>query len=217
MIKKSFIIAIILTFSLLTISFLASDKEEGSSEAGAGFEGKEKIRIAACTTCYFSVMERVGEADGYEIIRTGSTGESIRLFLQGEADMVLAGRTLRPEEPDLDHFVIEEGYSFLNDSGLLVYKDELESRKIFTDLDTQRLKSDLSLEEVVKVDDVYEYLDKGVVVTSWENTDYSQAEIVHVHKRDGQRLGLSRRPTLYCPDSCEKEEAKKFISILENN
>ncbi len=201
---------------MFAVSFLFSDDDSEVVESG-DLEAKAKTRIAACNTCYGSTYERVSALDDYEMIRTGSTGESIRLFLQGEADMIISGRTLKPEEPRLDQFVIEEGYSFLSDSGMLVYRDELEGQSIFTDLDAWELKSDLSLREVVEVDDVYDYLDQGVVVTSWENTDYSRAEIVHVYERDGQRFGPSRQPTLYCPGSCQREETKKLISVLKNN
>jgi hypothetical protein len=65
------------------------------------------------------------------------------------------------------------------------------------------------------VEDIYEYLDKGIVITSWENTDYRRTAIVHVIEDNQERLALSRRPTLYCPKFCQKELVEDIKASLD--
>jgi len=82
---------------------------------------------------------------------------------------------------------------------------DLNRYDIYTNLDVALIKKLFSVEKVHQVDDVYESLDKGIVITSWENTDYARAEIVHVLQDSGEREPLSRRPTLYFSQAHAKE------------
>ncbi len=175
---------------------------------------KEKIIIGACPT-YHWIEEKI-DLNKYEFIPTTSTDQSLILLGSKQADIVLSGRTLKPNEPSFDFLVIGEGYSFLSDKGFLVYYHELDKYNIYTDLDVELVKNDLSIEKIEKVDDVYDYLEKGIVITSWENTDYSRVEIVHVLKSSGERLELSRRPVIYCSESCsdDVQEIKSFLNSI---
>ncbi len=171
----------------------------------------EKIRIAACPTC-FEIAKNVN-TDKYKIIKTSSTAESLALLQDKKVDMILAGRTLKPNEPQMDELLIKQGYSFLSDKEDVVYTDQLKDRIIYTDLDIENIKNVLSLQVIEQVDNVYDYLNKGIIITSWENTDYAQAKIVHVLERSGERFKLSRQPTIYCPHVCGQEARELALSI----
>lgn len=184
-----------------------------TEEAPKEQKKEEKIKIAACPTFYDMIKKL--DAKKYQLIYTDSTAQSVKLLENKRTDFVLAGRTLKPNEPDLEYVVIDEGYSFLSSKSKTVNARELKDYIIYTDLETEQLKRDLMAGKIEKTDSVYKYLDKGIVVTSWENTDYNRAEIVHVLKDNGERLAISRRPTLYCSLSCDKEELTNLISVLK--
>lgn len=175
---------------------------------------EEKVRIAVCPT-YHEIVKKL-DSNNYQIILTNSTAESINFLTKNQTDLILSGRTLKPEEPNMEKAVIGEGYSFLNKNGSTVYINQLKNYNIYTDLESKILEKAFLLEEVQKVDDVYEYLDQGIIITSWENTDYSQAEIVHVLNLDGSRTYLSRRLTLYCARNCNQEKIEAIVSVLKN-
>ncbi len=85
-------------------------------------------------------------------------------------------------------------------------------------MDVESLENELSIDNIIdniqEVKNVYEHLNDGIVITSWENTDYAKANIVHVMKDNGERIKLSRRPTIYCPDFCG-EEARAVAMLLK--
>lgn len=171
------------------------------------------LRVAACPSCY----EIAGKLDKtrYEIIPTRSTSESIFLLNGGQVDMVLSGRSLKPGEPPLDFVALGEGYSFLGPEEISIRSNQLDDYTFFTDLDAEKIRTLFGLREVTRVDDVYEYLARGIVITSWENTNYGKAHVVHAMENDDQRLALSRRPTLYCPETCGDEIGSQFILELK--
>ena len=164
----------------------------------------KKIRVAVCPT-YHKMVESI-DTEEYEFVKTGATAESLSLLMNNYADIVLAGRVLKPSEPKLQSILVrEEGYSFLSDHSRMVMVKDLNRYDIYTNLDIALIKKLFSVEKVHQVDDVYESLDKGIVITSWENTDYARAEIVHVLQDSGEREPLSRRPTLYFSQAHAKE------------
>lgn len=217
-------------FLLLIIGFFAFFKEDNNHQTevkkstdtkGINLEKRsatksldiEKIKVAACPTC-FEMVKNV-KADKYEIIKTRTTAESIALLENGQADIIMAGRTLKPNEPNLDHLLIDEGYSFLSSQTKTILADQLSDYDIYTDLETEALEKKLSVEKIQKVDNIYEYLDKGIIITSWENTDYTKANIVHVLEKDNKRMALSRRPAIYCPGSCESPIVQELAKDLK--
>jgi len=174
----------------------------------------KKIKIAVCPT-YHKMAKNI-DAEEYEFIETKSTAESLNLLKSNNADMVLAGRVLKPSEPKLKSFLVKkEGYSFLSDQVKVVKVKELNNYNIYTDLNGALIKKAFSIKKINQVDDVYKFLDKGIVITSWENTDYAKAEIVHVMEDSGERVSLSRRPALYFSPT-HKEDANKLRSVLNN-
>lgn len=167
--------------------------------------------VAACPT-WHGFLPKL-EVAGFETIKTKSTGQSVRAFRVGEADLFISGRPLRPEEPDLEGKRLGDGYSFISKESRSLMEDELSEIKIKTDLGKERILSDFpQIDNLKKTENVYSDLE-GVVITSYENTDYSKAEPVGVFDEYGQRLEKSRRPTLYYPKE-NKNQAKEINSIL---
>ena len=208
--KKILIFALLLILLFLVLIFLKNKRTDQKINISSE---QEKIKIAVCPT-YYDFVKKIDHSR-YEIIFTDSTAESITFLEKGLVDFILAGRTFKPEEPQMDYHIFKEGYSFLTASEIVINEKDLIDYKIFTDQDIENIKSLFLVDEIIKVDNVYEYLDKGIIITSWENTDYSRAEIVHLLENDGKRLALSRRPTLYCPISCNKETASDLIRSLK--
>lgn len=158
--------------------------------------------------------EKKLDLEKYQVIETESTAQSIALLKNGQVDMILAGRTLKPNEPQLDHLLIEDGYSFLSSQEKIIFINQLNNYNIYTDLDAETIKEKFFVEKIETVDNVYEYLNKGIVITSWENTNYNKAEIIHLLDRGGERVILSRRPTVYCPNACDKQ-AQELVLFLK--
>jgi hypothetical protein len=200
---------LIFLMAILSGCFFNTDEKSGQ-----GDQNIIKTKIAACPTL-ISFIENL-DKKRYEIIATNSTSESISLLNRGLSDFILAGRTLKPGEPKLDAHIIKKGYSFLSDGEKTILKNNLHNYNIYSDLELYDINQ-LGLGSIAIVEDVYQFLDKGIIVTAWENTNYLQAEIVHVLENNGNRFALSRQPALYCPISCETDEAKKLISIFKNN
>ncbi len=167
-------------------------------EADVEDENMGELRVASCPT-FWKGLHLIEPMDP-TVIKTQSTGESIDLFRSGRADAFISGRALRPDEPDLQGIVLGDGFSFMSREGETIEETEMTDYTFYTDLPVEEIGDGfegISEENVEEVDDVYEYLDEGIVVTSLENTDYSVAEPVHVLRRDGRRKRLSRKPVLY--------------------
>ncbi len=211
--KNKIIIPLILTIVIVIGFFAFNFNKQNKDQVFTGkIPVQEKIKIAACPTCY-KLSEKLG-LEKYQVIKTNSTAQSVALLESGQVDMILAGRTLKSNEPKLDYLLIEEGYSFLSNQEATIFIDQLNNYNIYTDLNVAGLKEKLSIEKIQIVDNVYEYLDRGIIITSWENTDYNKAEFVHLLERNGERVKLSRRPTIYCPNICG-EQAQELALYLK--
>lgn len=173
---------------------------------------QEKIKIATCPTLY--ELSKKLDLEKYQVIKTGSTAQSIALLESGQVDMILAGRTLKPNEPQMDYLLIDEGYSFLSNQEATIFVDQLNDYNIYTDLNAEELKQKFPIEKIQTVGNVYKYLDKGIIITFWENTDYEQAGIVHLLEKNGTRVKLSRRATVYFPIICDNK-AQALVELLK--
>lgn len=169
--------------------------------------------IAVCPT-YHELAKKL-DSKKYLVIETNSTADSIALLKAGEVDSIFTGRTLKPDEPQLEAHVIKEGFSFLSKNEMTIRKEELANFVIYTDLDENQLNSVFDINNIVQIDDVYKSLDKGIIITTWENTDYSKANLAHVLEDNGQRLNLSRRPTLYCLSTCDPKLLSDLFNVYE--
>ena len=164
---------------------------------------KDERKIIAVCPVFLDLVNNL-DASKFDIIKVGSASEGLEILNNGEVDYVLAGRILKPEEKanSMD-FISKEGYSLLSNEEKVVYTKDLQEINIYTDMDIERIKDDFSVEKVLSVKNVYDYLDKGIVITSWDNTDYSKAKIVNLMNSDGTRSLLSVTPIVYCRNICD--------------
>jgi len=66
---------------------------------------------------------------------------------------------------------------------------------------------------ISQVENVYQYMDEGIIITSWENTDYNRAEIIHLLENNGRRVKLSRQATAYYKDKSINLEDLKTLTF----
>ncbi len=212
---KTKIISLLILSAFVLLIVIGKNKEkenEISSIDNNIDKTRRKIIIAACPTCR-EIAEKL-DSQKYQIIATRSTSESVELMENKRADFVLAGRTLKYNEPRMEGVVIDRGFSFIGSQEFSIQESELKDYQIYTDLDVDLIKNSFPVEKIEKVNDIYQYLEKGIAVTSWENTDYSRADIVHLLEGSGERVRLSRQPTLYCPSECNAEIIAEINSAL---
>jgi len=206
--NKNILIAVIVGLLLFGFGFV--------SWAGiiGGVINNKKVNIALCPT-YYNLNDYL-EENNFKVIKTSSSAESFAMLASSETDYVLSGRTPRLDEGAfLGEFLSSRGYSFLANYPETINSNELLNRKIYTDLDWEIIKEEFTLNDVTFVDDVYNYISEGIIITSWENTNYSRAEIVQVINTDGERHPLSRRPILYCQNKCDFNIINKLKKIYE--
>ncbi len=184
----SIIIIFLLVIFILTFSWERTEKD------------LNVIKIAACPTFYYKINKL--NSDNFSVILTNSTSESLKLLESGQVDYAVGGRTLLPYEPRFDFNVIGEGFSFLSDKSKIIYDYQLKNHLIYTDLDLDVLKKNFGDLNYNLVDNIYNYLKDNIVITSWDNTDFDRAEIVHLLKFDNSRIIESRLPTVFCKNIC---------------
>lgn len=163
-----------------------------------------KKRIAACPT--FHRHLKILDQEKFDFYLTGSTAESLDLLENHKVDIVLAGRTLMPYEKESANKMAGDNdkyYSFLSKDTRTIYSERFDLYDFYTDLPEDEIRRDLNIERVRRVGEVYEYLDKGIIITSWNNTNFNKANIVHVLNQDGSRLELSRIPIIYYRNECD--------------
>lgn len=203
--KKIIISAFILIFSVFLFAHLHGN---GDNKPTAYSPVKpEYTKIAACPT-YYEEAEAF-DKDIFNIIKTASTAESLALLSGGRAGYILAGRTLKPGEGKYEAVVLGHGYSFLAGREAVISEADFSTLDFFTDLSEDEIIEKFGIINITAVDDVYEHLDQGMIITSWENTDYGRAQIAHVLDKNGSRVRLSRCPVLYCANTCD-------LTVVEN-
>ncbi len=175
---------------------------------------KRKFRIASCPTYYQKLKDDLNR-DIYEIIKTNSTIESIDFLEKGEVEAVMAGRTLKPDEPSFNSIILKDGYSFLAQKSQSIYLEDLNNYNFYTDLNPEIIKEKFPIEEIEKVDDVYKYLENGFIVTSWENTNYSKAEIIHLLEENNRRVESSRQATFYYKNKLKDDIIKDIEKVFK--
>lgn len=173
---------------------------------------KEEITISACPTVYEEYKDKINLP--YKLIPTNSTAESIRLLDNNIVDFALAGRTLKNNEGQKNTYTIRKGFAFIGIEEKSILLEDLVNYKIYTDLDINEIKEVFNIKELQFVDNVYDYIDKGVIITSWENLDYSKANIIHILDKDRKRVRMSRQPTLICSNNCSSVEMNNLINNL---
>jgi hypothetical protein len=174
-----------------------SNKETFSKIEGKKIEvKKEKTKIASCPT-YYQRLKNSLDLSNYEVIATSSTAESLDLLKKDRVEAVIAGRILKPNEPKFNSIVLKEGCSFLAQKTQNIYLEDLSNYNFYTDLDLEIIKEKFSIDKIEKVENVYDYLEKGIIITSWKNNDYLKAEIIHLLEKNNTRVEFSRQATFY--------------------
>ncbi len=161
-------------------------------------EQKEDLKIAGCPTFYY-LLENL-EKEGFSVIKTASTAESLAYLGLGVVDFAISGRRLVPSEPEFSFKVIGDGFSVFSGQSFTILDKEMDLYNFFTDLDVEEILEKfeyISKDKIFEVEDVYDYLDYGIIITSSQNTDYSRAEIVNIFLENGKRHRYSRIPHLY--------------------
>lgn len=203
-------------FFMFILFIIASLQSAYSSESAVITPAQPVVRIAVCPT-YYDLAEKLDKTK-YEIIKTQSTVDSLKLLSDGSVDYIIAGRTLKPDEPQYEKVFLDKnfGMSFLSDEPLVINFNELDEQSIYTDLEMDNIKNYLpNLTNISQVNNVYDYLGKGLIITSWSNTDYGQAEIVHVLDESGNRSKFSRTPIIYCNKFCGQQNINEITFAYE--
>ena len=182
--------------------FLLRPKEDVNLEET---EEGNKISVAVCPT-YYEAVDGLGEE--YKVVKTQSTLESLQLLDSGTVDFAIGGRTPKLGEEQFKYTVLDDTdrYSFLFKESIAITEKELVGMVVYTDQDVDKIKEIFGIENVKRVDDIYKYVEDSVTITSWDNTDYSKAEIVHLLDSDGNRNPNSRIPILYYREGTDIEK-----------
>lgn len=194
--KKVFIFIFILILG--SVSYLLIRDESPKLEADLSQYSDFRLTVAGCPT-FFYLLDKI-ESDQIEVIRTRSTLESLYYLNYGMVDLIISGRALRPEEPGFQFNIIGPGYSFISKEEMVILEKEMGNYYFFTDLPQKEIIKKFPYireEKLVEVNDVYKYLEEGIIITTLLNTDYSISEVTHVMREDGFRNRLSRTPTIY--------------------
>ena len=199
--QKHYLIILILIVGLIALSgfIMSGGRAEENKELSVE---KTKTRIAVCPT-YSHIAESLNAE--YNIINTQSTAESLKLLNENKVDYVLSGRPLKPNEGDYKiEFIAKSGYSFISQQEKIVSKNDFAKEVVCSDLNVDQIKNDLGLNNIKQITNIAECPSNGIIVTSWDKTDYSQTNIVHILNNDSSRHTLSRTPILYCKEMCPK-------------
>jgi hypothetical protein len=220
--RKVFLVTIslVLFFGILLYMRGSSDIRGIESKDGVDIMGEEISsvkRIAICPTMDRVISKEI-VYDEYFFVNVDSTSEAVLLLNNGEVDYVISGRIPSAEEGIGEYLHLYDGldrFSFLSNIREFVYTLELNSYPIYTDLEEGILEDMFSLNDINYVEDVYEYLDEGIVVTTWQNTDYTKGSLVHIMDSGTSRNIFSRLPTLFCKTECLEEDFLKLTELFK--
>ena len=231
--SKKIIIFTVLFFLLLSV-FMFLNKAEIGTESESLYRAetemkKEKaVKIAACPT--FHYLKKDLEKQGAELIATESTADSLALLSGNYVDMVLAGRTLKPDEPDFNFVILEDSCcAFVSRAAArgeeedlssspsraeqILFEKDFDNFVFYTNLNPDEIKEFFpNIKNIERVENVYEFLDnRAVGITLWENMDYNLASMIHVLNPDGTRNTKSRPPIAYYREN----SALEHINIIK--
>lgn len=171
---------------------------------------KKEVHIATCPT-----FQDVLYQTDFLVRETQSTSESLHLLKSNYVDYVLAGRTPKPWEFQWNYKILWSGYSFLHKQSISISDEDLQTNTFYTNLDDlENIKKIFWIQNLEKVENIYDYIENDIIITSWENTDYSKADIVHVLHPNWERYIESRIPILYCREKCDEEIIKTIKDLL---
>lgn len=178
-----------------------------------GGEAEEDLVVAACPTFHY-MLEKLEDERGITGIKTESTAKSLELLGADEADLIISGRTLRENEPELLSQKIGKGYDFLFIQEALIPEEEMKFVPFYTDLKKEDIIRDfahIAEENLTEVQEIENYLHKGVVITALEGA--LVGEPVHILDASGNRLRLSRLPRIHYFEDFPEENLSIFKDL----
>lgn len=178
-------------------------------------DGDLIISVAACPTFHY-MLEKLEKREDINIIKTESTAESLFLMNQGIADITISGRALKEEEPKLFFEKLGQGYDFIFKEEIILFEHEMNSIDFYTDLPLDEIIRDfkyISEENLIKVENPYEYLNKGIVITFLN--EFLVGEPVHILKIDESRVQFSRAPRIYYSEKVSSEKIADIAGVLK--
>jgi hypothetical protein len=216
-IKKNRILLALIILFLASLSILVTgkEKEEETLVLGVCPAPVSEPKIAACPTFYRKAL--ILNANGFKVVLTGSTSKSLELLKEKKVDYVLSGRSLMPGE-EFEYQLIDENekrYSFLSSSSKTILSENFSEYIFYTDIPKEKIEEDLNIRNITEVQDVYNYLDEGLIITRWSNTDFSRASVVHVLNSDDSRLRSSRLAHIYYLDDCDEGIVQNIIKLIK--
>lgn len=200
---KKYILFFILFVSLVYVF------QEGSVE-------KEKLVATACPTFYF-VLDEIESRFDIESIRTKSTAESLILLEKGLADIAFVGRGSFNDEVNSFFEQIGPGYNFNYQEEIVVLDEEMSLFDFYTNLPVDEIIekfNGISSENIFYKENVCDYLDKGITVTSLENS--CESNFVHIFKKNGARVDLSRVPLVHYLNDETKNKSEQLIDYVKS-
>ena len=206
---KKIILTTTLLLLLVIIIIATSRKKTGSFN--------QSCRIAVCPT-FYNKANKLGPEEA-DIIYTKSTAEGLDLLQQEKVDYVLSGRTPLPGE-NFNYQALEdysESYSFLASRTITIFTNDFDDYDFYTDLSENKIRKDLNINNINRVDNIYDYLDQGILISSWDNSNFYQANIVHVLNSDGSRVRKSRLAGIHYLENCDDNIILKIKKIINNN
>ena len=216
------VVFVILTLIILLglLVFLRRPEEEiGSIQADVLGEDVSFVKTIAICPTMDRVMSKEIVFDEYNFVNVGSTSEAVTLLNAGQADYVISGRIPMQEEGMGEYVHLRQGdgvesFSFLSNIVEVVKDSDLNNYEIYSDLEKGILETVFGLEKVEYVDNVYDFASMGILVTSWQNTDYTRASIVNIMEDETSRNIFSRLPTLFCKTECIEEDILKLTELF---
>ncbi len=201
---KTTALVLFLTTSLLIL--LATKAEE-----------KEEVVVAACPTFYY-LLEKIEDKEHVVAIKTNSTAETVSLLQEEKIDFGIGGRPLTEKEEKIKHLVIGKGYDFIATQGFTLPEQEMAYFTFYTNLEKEEILRDFQYikeENLVKINNIHDYLNKGVAITKIEERMPQGAESVHIVKENGQRVRLSRKPRVFFLPETDIERFLLLEGVVE--
>lgn len=203
--KKIIIISSILLIVLI-IFYLVSDNKEKS------------MIVVACPTFHY-MLEKLEDKSWVEVLETNSTLESLVLYEEGMADIIISSRALTENEPKLVSEKIGKGYDFLYKEDFPMWEEEMDLISFYTNLPPEEIINDfkhITEENLIKMDgEIEEYIGKGVVITSLDG--YLSSGMAQIYKSDFSIVRLTRLPRIHYPESINPDKLKIIKEAIKEN
>ncbi len=200
--KNLIIISFVLLTTLILLYFYFDNNEEN-------------IVIASCPTFYY-ILEKTNDVDWIETVKTSSTADSIKLYKEGKVDIVISGRPLKENEPELVSEKIGRGYDFIYREEFSMWEEEVELLSFYTNLSFQEIINDfeyITEDNLIKIEgNIEDYIEEGVVITSLEGRLIGGT--AQIFKSDFSRVRLTRLPRIHYEKNMNKEKLDIIKSII---